>query len=302
VTLVELLVVISIVVLLAGMMLPRMRPAIEERRIREAARSVNTYISAARNRAIETGRPCGVMFQAFATNVPGAMSLDQVEVPPPYGGDTTGATATVKIDRSSFSFSANFSGATLTNRVFPGDLIQFNYQGPFYTIDGVGAANVSGKLDYAQAMTATPYTMPVPFKILRRPMKAHAPMLQIPAGVVLDLECSGTDAMALANQSFAASTSPIIITFSPSGGLDRVYFNNQAYPATEQLFLLVGRRERVPAAQVPAGVQPNLQDQNNLWITISPQSGMVVTGNNLGGANLYEARDLARKAQTLGGK
>jgi prepilin-type N-terminal cleavage/methylation domain-containing protein len=308
VTLVELLVVISIVVLLSATMLPRMRPAIEERRIREAARAVNTYISAARNRAIETGRPCGIMFESIAildnTNkvvgtIPGATSIYQVEVPPPYGGDTTGATANVTMNRTAFTFSATLNGAALTGRVFPGDQIQFNYQGPFYTIGTVGASNVTGTLDYIQAQTATPYTAatPVPFKIVRRPRKAHTATLQLPAGTVIDLEASGTSTAV-----FSASASPIIITFSPGGGMERIYYNNNVYPAIEQVFLLIGRRERVPSTQVATGEMLNWQDLNNLWITMVPQSGMVVTGINSVGANFVEARDTARAAQTLGGK
>ena len=65
-----------------------MTPA-EERRVREAARAVNVYISSARNRAIEIGRPCGVIFRrANGTNFPTASTvLDQCEVPPTYAGD-----------------------------------------------------------------------------------------------------------------------------------------------------------------------------------------------------------------------
>ena len=62
-TLVELLVVISIMVLLTAAVLRMMRFDTDGRRVREAARALNVYLGSARSHAIETGRPCGVMFR-----------------------------------------------------------------------------------------------------------------------------------------------------------------------------------------------------------------------------------------------
>ncbi|MGA2799145.1 MAG: prepilin-type N-terminal cleavage/methylation domain-containing protein [Thermoguttaceae bacterium] len=97
VTLVEMLIVISIIVILTVASLKLVAPA-DERRVREAARAVNVYISSARNRAIEIGRPCGVIFRrANAGNFPTASTvLDQCEVPPTYAGDTTDAVVKVQ--------------------------------------------------------------------------------------------------------------------------------------------------------------------------------------------------------------
>ncbi len=61
------LIVITIMLMLVTVGLTMMRPDVEGRRIREAARSLNVYLSSARNRAIETGTPCGVTFHNFAT-------------------------------------------------------------------------------------------------------------------------------------------------------------------------------------------------------------------------------------------
>ena len=64
-TLIEMLIVITIMLILVGAAATAMRPATEGRRIREAARAINVYLSSARNRAMETGRPCGVTFHHF---------------------------------------------------------------------------------------------------------------------------------------------------------------------------------------------------------------------------------------------
>ena len=89
VTLVELLVVITIMMLLAAFVLPKFQLNSKTRKIREAARMINVYFGVARNRAVETGRPCGVMFQRLANQPSGAATLFQVEVPPPYAGDVS---------------------------------------------------------------------------------------------------------------------------------------------------------------------------------------------------------------------
>ena len=95
-TLVELLVVITIMMLLAAFVLPKFQLNSKTRKIREAARMINVYLGVARNRAVETGRPCGVMFQRLANQPRGAAMLFQVEVPPLYAGDTMDARVRVQ--------------------------------------------------------------------------------------------------------------------------------------------------------------------------------------------------------------
>jgi type II secretory pathway pseudopilin PulG len=155
-TLIELLIVISIIMILAVATLKVMQP-LGERRVREAGRAVNVYISSARNRAMEIGRPCGVIFRrANGANSPTAsMVLDQCEVPPPFAGDKTNAVVMVQDwtyrpdawpywDNDTTNPPPVLKTYVLKVQVrigdFPplllkyGDLIQLNGQGPFYTI------------------------------------------------------------------------------------------------------------------------------------------------------------------------
>ena len=60
------LIVIGIMLIMVAAAATLMQPASESRRIREAARSINIYLSSARNQAMETGRPCGVTFRNFS--------------------------------------------------------------------------------------------------------------------------------------------------------------------------------------------------------------------------------------------
>ena len=66
ITLLELLIVITILVMITATSIPLLLTGVEGRRMREAARLVSSYITLAKSHAIETGRPCGVMLQVSA--------------------------------------------------------------------------------------------------------------------------------------------------------------------------------------------------------------------------------------------
>lgn len=172
-TLIELLVVIAILMLLAAVAIPAMQPALEGRRIREAARPINVYFGSARGRAMESGRPCGVVIRRFDTLPQCSMVLGQAEVPPPYAGDLT--TSVIRVQNWTNVVDPNPNTNRTTPPYWPdargdanvvlkvqlrvagdlsnglvrrGDLIQINHQGPYYVIvddpwdnDPVGGAS-----------------------------------------------------------------------------------------------------------------------------------------------------------------
>jgi hypothetical protein len=97
---------------------------------------------------------------------------------------------------------------------------------------------------------------------------------------------------------------PVIVMFSPTGAVDRVYYTRRVYAGSppafshcaylggsvvEPIHFLVGKWERLPGtprlidmASPPAmplswaedGVY-NRQDASNLWVTLNPQTGLV---------------------------
>ncbi|HEX4142707.1 MAG TPA: prepilin-type N-terminal cleavage/methylation domain-containing protein [Pirellulales bacterium] len=133
ITLIELLVVMVIVSIVTAATIPMLATGADQRRVREAARLVSSYISAAKSRAIETGRPAGVMIQRYAGQS-FAMTLVGVEVPPPYCGDTTASTATINGSGQLIAFPAGDFAWQQTVNV--GDIIQFGYQGRSYMLLG----------------------------------------------------------------------------------------------------------------------------------------------------------------------
>ncbi len=269
-TLVELLVVISIMILLAAYVLPKMQPAAEGRRLREAARMTNVFLSRARARAIETGRPCGVLFQPLenpiiiidalgneqeiysASNV-----LYQVEVPPPYAGQATNSRVTVQAGGGSLVVTATASGdfpvsPTIVNS---GDLIQLNNQGPWYQITLVAADQLRLTIDPARLGRIPPFppTAQIPFTILRRPAPTIAPPLRLPTDTVVDLSASGTTQVP--NQFGQGVQNPVMVLFSPNGSVNRCYWFERnvvtgllelrAGIPSEPIFLLIGRESQV---------------------------------------------------------
>jgi type II secretory pathway pseudopilin PulG len=328
------LVVVTIMMLLIAAAATRMRPATEARRIREAARALEVYLGSARNRAMETGRPCGVVlhrFMAGLTPTSAVMNLDQCEVPPCYSGDTTDAAMqftsvstvagllTVQTTTPSSSFNNNI--------VFLGDLIQFDFQGPLFQITAVnvvlGNVVLTATLDVSQGQlvpwsTASP---PVPYRIYRLPsssgattFKGHAQPLQLPTSTVVDLAPSGIDGAATPFDTFDPSTGnanyghDVAIVFSPNGSIYGAYYvGRSSTSVTQPIFFLLGKRERIPPPAYVATdptTWANWQDLTNLWVVVNPQTGLVTSGEVAvgGAAGISGARVLARDAQGMGGK
>ena len=165
----------------------------------------------------------------------------------------------------------------------------------------------------------TPFwTYPASYKILRQPMPTAAEPYQMPEGTAIDLRASGVgndDYFYVPNIRDNADT--IVILFAPEGSVSRVSYSvlppdpfedptvtKFDQPVTDNVFLLVGRRDIIPApallqdktlasSTLPAPAAPNrdqlmeeLRDPVNWlrgesrWIAIGPQSGRVVTTEN----------------------
>jgi prepilin-type N-terminal cleavage/methylation domain-containing protein len=335
-TLIEMLIVIGIMLILVGTAATMMKPASESRRIREAARMINIYLSTARNRAMELGRPCGVTFRCFATGQPGfALNADQCEVPPCYCGQSEQSVATVSLQLAfqpnlsnlvNVSFFDGSTQETLPDKMIrPGDCIQFAGQGPLYQIaSGGNGVDANGYLNATGSLTATldgtlvqavpwPVTptqsLPMPYRIFRSPVKGSATPLQLPAGSVVDLEASGHGLTAPGQQD-------LTIVFSPTGAVQAVYHGANLETVRQTIYyLLVGRRERVKSTgnfivdDANEISMANWQDLNNIWVTINLQTGGVSTepvasslGSATAGASIDAARGLAQQGQGMGGR
>ncbi|HUT14081.1 MAG TPA: prepilin-type N-terminal cleavage/methylation domain-containing protein [Thermoguttaceae bacterium] len=315
VTLIEMLVVVAILMLLLGVALPSMQGTMDDRRSREAARAVNVYCGSARGVAMGTGRPCGVMIRRMDNERGCSMVLEQVEVPPPYAGESIDARAQltcVNIEGGVATVQAGLSGGGINpDLVHKGDRVRFNHQGPLYTIAGQPSANAmtlvidirdGQMLPWPTVADVDAPSEPVPFEIHRQPTKSFADPLELPTGAVIDLEASGTDDHVIG----PGNGEPVYILFSPNGSVDRVYHDGHLHPATETIFLLIGKREKVPAV---AG-EENFRDMTSLWVALNPRTGLVTTSNvgtkptNTTGipGDLADSRYYAINAESAGGR
>ena len=325
----ELLVAISILVILMAVGARMMNFSVEDRRTREAARAINVYVASARNRAMETGRPCGVMLRRLESQPLCVVGMEQVEVPPPYAGDTV--QAATRLQLTSGGVAARFGvGDFSDGLVRLHDLMQLNHQGPLYEITQGPDSNSDGFLDFNDKdavdkdgdgfiddyffilqvdlrqgqmlpWPSAPASSPaMPYQIIRQPTKSAAAGLQLPVRAVIDLQFSGTDEDSIG----AVSDQPVYIMFSPNGSLERFYHPGHGggvHPGTEPIYLLVGKQERVPAGSAEDGLA-NWQDVKNLWVTLNPQTGLVTTTEVAKGANHVESRSNAREGQSMGGR
>lgn len=153
VTLLELLVVITIILILLAVMVPRLRPMMEQRRMREAARTVSVFFGAARSRAMETGRPVGVAIERLKIQPDAAVALRMVEEPPLYAGDVIGARVRVRrlgtTNRFQVLFATPGDVAAMLTQVVPvhvGDRVRFEFQAVPYRVLGLDM-NLDGNPD-----------------------------------------------------------------------------------------------------------------------------------------------------------
>jgi type II secretory pathway pseudopilin PulG len=375
ITLLELLVAMSILLLITAAALPSLAPNLGQRRIREAARQVDTFLGSARNRAMESGRPTGVLFAPIqlgaggsAFSLPAANVLYQVEVPAPYCGGSLTSVAQVYTVASNISqgtatvyAAPSLSSDIDTSIVQSGALVQLNHQGPLYSLTGVSTSRLTLQLTGATALpgyvppwpTSQNNAPSVPYEIFRLPIRSVATPLQLPAGTVIDFYYSGvdnpnpaqtgnTDNVNYSPYTLAPSpnNSPVftgsvlvngpMILFSPSGAIDSIYAPvavgaaQQPSPASGLVHLLVGRFDRIDhggrTPLVDDGL-PNWQDSSNLWVTVSPQTGLIGTkengavynastslqwyqyvNGNTNKQNPYAGRYIARQAKQIGGR
>ena len=269
ITLIELLVAMTILLMITAITLPVIAPNLATRRIREAARSVDVYLGVARNRAMEIGRPVGVMLapvQIGSTSLPAATTLFQVEIPPPYCGDSltsaaqwhsgTGPWTWTMVDTSSVTSSGTFTstGFTSTNNVHVNDRVRLNHQGPLYLVTAFTASTITLQLaiqtslaGYQVPWTATS-TTPVPYEVFPQPIRSATPPLQLPAGAIVDLQYSGIDTSSattttmmnnwpywfatMAAINYYSTNTPypvgVMIVFLPSGAVEGLYLPTEA--------------------------------------------------------------------------
>lgn len=192
-TLTELLVVVSLVVLLAAILLPLVQPVLRGQRVREATRQLNVYLTGAQARAVELGRPAGIWIEraGHEPNEPlparwyTAYRVYPAEQPEPYRGDVYDARVFIQNGGTIDTWNAFYlnpylppqgqieccsdvwpSLASGTPIVNPGDLIRFNSSGAYYLITQVTQVGFTFRAPPLQIVGQPPLPNPDVFKLV----------------------------------------------------------------------------------------------------------------------------------------
>lgn len=285
-TLIELLVVVGILGLLSVIVLPSISGNQENRFGRSAAEQVSGAISQARNDAIGSGKPAGIILRPVSTGAAVAIDLFRCRVPAPYQGDTTSAKLTftlasqtvAPIDMSSIGLIAN-AGVT------EADLIQFDGRGPTYVIgpnpNSNGFAISLRTNDAGQSATNTPWppaNVPMTFSIERQPRGVGAPV-SLGQTRCVDLFWSGFTGSS-GFETFG-SGSTVAVTFDSRGQVLQVFKGFNRKVVTGPIFLLIGRTDRAGSNYASDGgpgsaddsIGANWQYPTSYWVAIDPVSG-----------------------------
>ncbi len=294
-TLVELLVVITILVILVGVVLPLAQPALKGREKREAARQVNTVFAAAQARAIAERREIGVILIPSADGLR-CETLAFAKVPPPFAGATVASRVRIT-GANKLEFTDSDDEAIAAKLIPNGPFqIRFNYRGHVY--DGLRNNNdyqLTGLAALEVLPPETKSTQGSPFQMYRGPRRSAAATVDLPLGAYLDLTSSGVDG----GVPFS-NLGTVAIMFGKDGSLSRVFTDTTA-PAVVQgpLYLLVANGKET-------GIDNLAATAASIWVRVDRSHGAVSTAENVGYTNtataLAEARSLAFAGPSLGGR
>lgn len=309
-TLLELLVVITILSLLSVIVLPNLSGSVNSRRYRDAARNVSAFIARCQSRAIGASASRGVMLQPLSGNTASSIDLYFADTPEPYAGEMIDSVAA--LDYSSFNYITGtsvpiaFDLATqarllTANFCLTGDTIQFGGTGAKYKLVLTGAAaaplRVGMWFEDNQNPRNTAWPQPpttgggLPFRIWRQPTRGTGGGLQIAKGACIDLAASTMGTVpfsAFMTTNVAENT--ISIMFDATGKPSEIIHSGGLRTSVSApLFLLVGEGDLAgndydPSASGDIGTPPddrggaNWQYGDCVWLCIDNNSGVVKSG------------------------
>lgn len=287
-TLVELLVVVSILGLLAVAVLPNIANTADDRRSREAVRSLTSFIAKAQSRAIGRTEWAGFTLKPATTNAAFAIDLFLADVPLAYRGDSFNASVTLTASGAGAApRQLSFQGGSPTSAgVLAGDLIRFDGHGPWFELStGAATCSVRSQSGNEEMAGQNPLNTPWPaesvghsFEILRQPSQAGSPFTMAD-GRCVDLFWSGHgSSSAFSNFGSAAVGQSLTVLFDASGRLRQIVQGNTRITPQGPLMLLVGKSDRAGQSAVSNPTDDTLganwQYADSYWILVDPQSGI----------------------------
>ena len=305
VTLVELLVVITILGLLAVTVLPNIGGTIDSRRSREASRGLSMFISRAQSRALGAKDPKGFQIQPLAGDAGVAIDFYVADVPNAYAGELTSSTVSLIPGNSFITKNVVFSDAGTNTRVrrdggfcYNGDSIQFAGIGPYFKFVPGVPGGIAPAVTMWTANNQNPFNTSLPnaginfpFRIRRQPKPSSTGVYQMSTRAAVDLRWSSLGGTLFSDFVTLNDTQPdpITILFDMAGRPSQlVHSNGQRRTISEPIFLLLGLTELcgndpVSVTDTETTAEPDQRNGANwqyfdaVWLYIDHQSGLVRT-------------------------
>ena len=273
-TLTELLVVVSIMVVVAGALVPLVQPIMKGRNTREAVRQLNVMISGAQARAVAKGRPVGIWLEraAHEPNEPpdrwyAVYKVFYAEEPTPYTGDFYDSRVMISQNDQKASdrtiWHAVFTPGTAPSAiklVRPGDSIRLNQRGPRYPVISLDPLKVSFRVSPTTPMPFSPQRyinqpMGTRYEVFRQPKKSMVAPIEMPNNTAIDLSVSGYSTLGNPTPTSFRLASPeydVAMMFSPDGGIDTIYYISHepnvltfSERPAGNVSLLIGRSDKI---------------------------------------------------------
>lgn len=253
-TLVELLVTITVLVILLAVSVPLLRSLRNGSQLEAAVRKIESLIGTAKSIAITNGRPAGVVFVRDELDPSIAYEVAIAESPAPYAGEEQGTRVLVfptvpttlqfptwddfynKKTNEEYKFVRPLRTQQFGNEmddpsndqtkwfVRPGDEIRFSFQGKRYQIAQVNKQNL---ITLGETMPPHLQGKWLEFQIFRAPRRTMAAPVELPQGAFVKLSSTGMSkdrsGVFLDPARRLFTTGNVMLTFNPSGKLDRIF-------------------------------------------------------------------------------
>jgi prepilin-type N-terminal cleavage/methylation domain-containing protein len=250
-TLVEMLVVLAIIVVLAGLLLAFMPSLASQTAESGGAASLQGWLNISRQKAIRNQNPYGLRIWINDTSTMLATECSYIEQPEDFTSITgTITTSTVNVANDTINFTGvDVTGGLGTNTALwpiqPGDYLEVLGSGLMHQIISIDGVNQRLLLSTG---TPLPITSATGWRIVRAPRVVNDERLTMPSDVVIDLSTNGTYGNALPTLTAQGTMGGSIdVLFGPSGS---VLGGNMS---TTFLALWV----RMPDTSPPTATNPN---------------------------------------------
>ena len=280
-TLIELMVVVLILGLLSVAVLPNLANTGDARKVREAARSLSSFIASAQSQAIGSRTASGIWIDPLSNQMGASwISLDiaMTEVPAPYAGDTT----TAGIESLTPPAATLLGQSSSATPVFTGGFNLPAPPSPAYQIRLAGSAvwfdfypltltiQMRTSINQTPQNTTWPTTTtssPIGYEIVAAPVRSSSTSLTFGDGVAIDLTNSFIGTSPILNS--GTPPPPPRILFDASGRPSFLINGAAAtrIPMSETVFLLVSSIESIQSGT-------SLTEPGSYWIAIDPRGGV----------------------------